>query len=459
MNESLIQYYRCPEHYVQFALKKHVPRTSGYFRFGENEICYGRYEGSCPSVSPLNALQDACRDVTVENGIVSLPFNLTEVIENLRYELYTDRKGEHRSPLESSVGRVYYLIRPLLPVAIRKHLQRIQLRDWDQVQFPHWPVDRTVDNVLEQLLLLSLKAQGLDRIPFIWFWPKGAAACAIMTHDVESAVGRDFSSTLMDIDDSFGMKASFQVVPERRYKVTPEYLASITDRGFEVAVQDLNHDGKLYSDRELFLSRASRINAYGKNWGATGFRGAILYRKQTWFEALDFSYDMSVPNVAHLDPQRGGCCTIMPYFVGNLVELPVTTTQDYTLFHILKDYSIDLWKRQIDLIMEKHGLMNFIIHPDYITTTREQVTYKTLLGHLAQMRDEKSVWMPTPGEVNLWWRQRAEMKIVDNGEDVRIEGPGSERACLAYASEKDGRLAFKFERNTVADLTVNSAHF
>ena len=35
------------------------------------------------------------------------------------------------------------------------------------------------------------------------------------------------------------------------------------------------------------------------------------------WQRLDFSFDMSIPNVAHLDPQRGGCCTIMPYFIGN----------------------------------------------------------------------------------------------------------------------------------------------
>ena len=60
---------------------------------------------------------------------------------------------------------------------------------------------------------------------------------------------------------------------------------------------------------------------------------------------------MSVPNVAHLEPQRGGCCTVMPYFIGDILELPLTTTQDYSLFHILGDYSIALWKQQIELIL------------------------------------------------------------------------------------------------------------
>ena len=67
-----------------------------------------------------------------------------------------------------------------------------------------------------------------------------------------------------------------------------------------------------------------------------------MYREQEWFDAFEFSYDMSVPNAAHLEPQRGGCCTVMPYFVGDLLELPLTTTQDYSLFHILGDYSISL---------------------------------------------------------------------------------------------------------------------
>jgi hypothetical protein len=125
--------------------------------------------------------------------------------------------------------------------------------------------------------------------------------------------------------------------------------------------------------------RVAKINHYGREWGVDGFRAAVLYRRQEWFKDLEFSYDMSVPNVAHLDPQRGGCCTVMPYFVGGLLEIPVTTTQDYTLFHILNDYKADLWKTQIELIMEKHGLLSFIVHPDYITTDPERKVYEALL--------------------------------------------------------------------------------
>ena len=118
-------------------------------------------------------------------------------------------------------------------------------------------------------------------------------------------------------------------------------------RGFEVNVHDLKHDGRLYADHREFLRRAERINNYVREFGAEGFRSGILYRNADWFDAFEFSYDMSIPNVAHLDPQRGGCCTVMPYFIGKIVELPLTCTQDYTLFNILEDYSIELWKKQI----------------------------------------------------------------------------------------------------------------
>jgi hypothetical protein len=157
---------------------------------------------------------------------------------------------------------------------------------------------------------------------------------------------------------------------------------------------------------------------------------------------------MSVPNVAHLDPQRGGCCTVMPYFIGDMVELPVTMTQDYSLFHILNDRSINLWKQQLDLVMAKHGLANFIIHPDYITSEGEMATYKELLGYLTQLAVEKNIWMPLPREVATWWRDRANMRLVEMNGRWQIEGKGSERARIAYASEKDGELSYSFQSLT-----------
>ena len=206
------------------------------------------------------------------------------------------------------------------------------------------------------------------KVPFIWFWPEGAESCVMITHDVEERAGLDFCGHLMDVDQAFGVPASFQIIPEERYTLPTGFLRELVRRGFEVNVQDLNHDGRLFQDRAEFERRAVRIEQYRREFGASGFRSAVLYRNQDWYDQLQFRFDMSVPNVAHLEPQRGGCCTVMPYFVGRTLELPLTTTQDYTLFHILGDYSISLWEQQVDLILRRNGLISFLVHPDYIRT-------------------------------------------------------------------------------------------
>jgi hypothetical protein len=444
MNNSFIEYFKCPARYAKFSVGGPLLANGHYFRFGPDNVCYGRLSQP-QNGSDAGPMRDAAQDIRIEGDSVSLPFDVKEVVDNLRLELYPSSARNERSAVNSLVMAAYYYFRPVMPVGIRKHFQRVRLQGWERISFPHWPVDRTVNDLFELLMIFSLKSQKVERIPFIWFWPDGASSSAIMTHDVEMARGRDLCSTLMDIDDAYGIKSCFEVVPEQRYDVPQAFLDSIKERGFEVAVHDLNHDGRLFKSRKYFEDRVAKINSYGHKWGVDGFRAAVLYRRQEWFSDLEFSYDMSVPNVAHLDPQRGGCCTVMPYFVGNLLELPVTTTQDYSLFHILKNYSIDLWKAQIELIMEKHGLLSFIVHPDYATTARERKVYEALLSHLAELRRARGVWIATPGEVNRWWRQRAAMRIVEDRDGVRIEGEGSERARIAYASAADGRFGVTVE--------------
>ena len=377
--------------------------------------------------------------------MIYLPFDPSQIVNNLCGEVYV---CDWRQKCPSALARMYYLLRPALSVGVRRRLQRFHLRGWDKLLFPRWPVDCSVDNLFAQLMLLTLRATGVERIPFIWFWPESSSSCAVMTHDVETQVGRNFCAELMDIDDSFGVKASFQIIPEGRYDVSQEFLQSIRKRGFEVVIHDLNHDGHLYRDRKQFLERVAKINSYGEQYAAEGFRAGVLYRKQLWYDALKFSYDMSVPNVAHLDPQRGGCCTVMPYFLGNILEIPVTTIQDYTLFNILNDYSTRLWKQQIDIIMGKHGCMSFIVHPDYVKKPRGLAVYKELLDDLVRLRQERGVWITTPGEVNRWWRQRANMRLVENSQGWQIEGPGKERARIAYASEENGRLVLTVETSS-----------
>lgn len=445
----LVHHYRCIAE-AEYTDIVNVNAIDGYLNGGDwLNVFRGCSAGAVPDVST--------RTVTPVQQL------LAEVITNLQQERYTAAAPKYVSGAlgNTLLHKCYYFIRPLLSVDTRKHLQRLALRGWKKRPFPRWPVDVTVEHLMEQGLMLSMKTNGLHTVPFIWFWPEGHSSCGILTHDVETESGLQFTSTLINLDDEFGMKASFQVVPEERYTVTEHYLDSIRSRGFEVNVQDLNHDGLLYSNREEFLRRARKINKYMKEYHAQGFRAGALYRNIAWYDALEVSYDMSVPNCAHLDPQRGGCCTVFPYFIGDILELPVTTIQDYSLFHILNDYSIDLWKQQLGIIMGAHGMANIIIHPDYIIEERPRKTYRALLEYLSVQRDQHGMWIPLPRDVNRWWRQRSQMKLVSENGALRIEGEGKERARIAYARIENDRLVYSFEDGSVPksrDEADRSAH-
>ena len=371
----------------------------------------------------------------------SLPFDPLEVAQNLHAERYP-LEGEKKGLKQDLVRLTYYTLRPLLPVGIRKYAQRRALRGWENLSFPGWPVERSVDRLFERLLMLRLKENPDEAIPFIWFWPEGRQGCVLMTHDVETAEGLNACDALMTLNEKYGIRSSFQLIPGGRYHVQPHHIDGMRRRGFEVNIHDWNHDGSLFKERKIFQERAPKINATAKKWNTVGFRSAALYRNIDWLRELDFEYDMSIPSCARLDPQRGGCCTLMPWFNGDLLEIPVTTIQDYSLFHILDRYDIDIWKKQTSAILGHHGMATFIVHPDYIQTEQAQLSYAQLLGYLADQQSEAGAWIALPQEVNQWWRQRRKMRLEREGDAWRITGPGSDRAVLAFARLRNNNIDY-----------------
>lgn len=447
MSHSFFDYFRCPDSTVRFSLTGELSKESGYFGFGKGITCYGRTASSEALPNYSSDLWDSTPAIKTGFREVGIPFDLDEIAANLRCELYAgySTKSETRLPPHPFIRNLYYLGRPLMPVSFRKILQRMRLKRGPQNPFPRWPVDRTVDQLFESAMSLVIRSRQNEPVPFIWFWPEGAPAALILTHDVETKSGRDFCSALMDLDDEFGFKSSFQVIPERRYKVSGPFLDNIRQRGFELNVHDLNHDGNLFRTHDEFHLRAKKINEYARQFGTSGFRSGALYRNLLWYDSFEFSYDMSVPNVGHLDPQGGGCCTLFPYFVGKVLEIPVTATQDYSLFHILNTYSLDLWKEQCQLILNGHGLVSIIVHPDYIIGEKPRETYRQLLQYLTGLCAANKIWSTLPREINKWWRSRLAMKLVRQGNTWRIEGEGKERARVAYAHLVDGRLSYSFD--------------
>jgi hypothetical protein len=126
-----------------------------------------------------------------------------------------------------------------------------------------------------------------------------------------------------------------------------------------------------------------------------------------------------------------------------MVELPLTTIQDYTLFHLLGDYSIALWQRQVAEIVARHGLVSFNVHPDYVTERRARGVYVELLRWLRELCAREHIWLALPGEVERWWRARSQMRVVERSDGWAIEGPVAPCARLAWATLRSGYLTYE----------------
>ena len=214
MNQTLLDYYRLPADSlpVATATDNFASQDIGFFRFGDSNICYGRCRSGVATHAASSRQFDASKDVHCYGTAIQFPFGFTEVVENLRRERYRQKTIAGRGTFaeNKAVRKLYYFVREYSSRFGASTVQRIYFRDRKKLPFPNWPVDFTVDTLHEDFLRLAMQASGAKRVPFIWFWPKGAANCLIMTHDVETSAGRDFTTKLMDMDDSYRSRRRFR---------------------------------------------------------------------------------------------------------------------------------------------------------------------------------------------------------------------------------------------------------
>ena len=100
----------------------------GFFRF-QDVVAFGRCAGGRPACYATDDLTDIWDSVVEHEGTARLPFDLSEVVTNLRQERYR-QNGYNFLQKTTSGGaahRLYYLLRPYLGVAVRKHLQKVRL--------------------------------------------------------------------------------------------------------------------------------------------------------------------------------------------------------------------------------------------------------------------------------------------------------------------------------------------
>ena len=301
-----------------------------------------------------------------------------------------------------TVKQIYYDLKPLLPRAAIGWLRRVYGRDHGSGAGLEWPCESRYADFLRAVLFHVLDDRGLDRATYVSIWPDDRHLAFVLTHDVEQREGLDFVIRVVELEERYGFRSSFNFVPER-YRTDPGLISELRARGFEVGVHDLNHDGKLFRSRAIFDSRAPRINAELARTGAAGFRTALTHRNPEWMQALDVEYDLSFFDSDPFEPIPGGTMSLWPFILGRFVELPYTLVQDYTLTEILGESSPHLWLEKVEFIAAHRGMALLNSHPDYLRRPRTWNVYEAFLAEMANRND---MWSALPLDVARWWRTR-----------------------------------------------------
>jgi hypothetical protein len=349
------------------------------------------------------------------------------------HERYRDREA-------GSLARTaFYRLKPLIPRSVQIRMRsalarRIRNRPDG---FPAWPYEDVLLRRRSEELHEALAASGEDRLPVIAPWPDGKRFAYVLTHDVEGRDGLDRVDELLSVEERHGVVSSWNLCAEW-YPIHAADLDRIRAAGCEIGLHGLFHDDRLFRDRAGFERQLPGIRRYMEEFGAVGFRAPALHRHADWMHELPCSYDSSFPHTDPFSPMPGGCCAIHPFFFGDVVELPVTLDQDFTLFDVLQEPTIDLWLEKSRWIAHHGGLVNVIVHPDYMTPERLE-RYDELLSFL---NAQPGGWHALPREVADWWRTRAALSLgqgADGGDPI-VSGPGAERARVVYATPGDGAV-------------------
>jgi hypothetical protein len=131
-----------------------------------------------------------------------------------------------------------------------------------------------------------------------------------------------------------------------------------------------------------------------------------------WIHDLNIEYDASTFDTDPFEPQPHGMGTIFPFFVKGTssrkgyIGLPYTLPQDFTLFILMKEKNIDIWKKKLDWIAKNNGMALLNIHPDYMNFDNNRLRmeeypaeyYKDFLEYI-NLKYSGQYWHALPKEV------------------------------------------------------------
>lgn len=369
----------------------------------------------------IETKDDSFAFLRIERGNIVIN-NFNNIVNNLIYEQYY----KIRRPLYSRLPFDYTKI----PVGLRNSIFNLFMNLKTDPGYPNWPIEKSVE-LIRHLYIKSISIKLRKPVPYISLWPKEKRFAILITHDCDTESSFINANKIREIEKRYKVKSSWNIL-SNKYRINLTLLKKLKEEGCEIGLHGYNHDNKMpFLRKTKIIRRIESASDLIKKLAIRGFRSPSLLRNKDFLELLSlyFAYDSSTSDTDICSPlgMRNGTCTVFPFFIKNMVEIPITMPQDYRLIRLKKTkYEIfEIWKRKIDFLRKVNGLIVLLTHPDsHIFGNDEYFSvYEKTLKYLTSFNDG---WLTIPSEVEKWWNER-DTAWLKNGRAIN-----SKRATVSY---------------------------
>lgn len=115
-----------------------------------------------------------------------------------------------------------------------------------------------------------------------------------------------------------------------------------------------------------------------------------------------FLYDTSIPDVE----LAGGCGSLFPFFIGGLLEIPLTVPMDSTLISLgfSPQEILVIWREKIRFIKAHGGAAVVTTHTDthFSGNTKMLQVYESLISELSA---DKDAWIARAVDLAHFWKE------------------------------------------------------
>jgi hypothetical protein len=296
--------------------------------------------------------------------------------------------------------------------------------------FPRWPCETALIGYWRRWLSDALAELRLSDGWHMAFWPEGAQCSIVLTHDICNATDLAQVEEICDIEELLGFRSAWYL-PVEDIQVDWQRIHEFQARGFEFGIRGIGSNQKIPGDGKDLRKLKPRQERAIRDHDCHGFRAPSLFRDVSWIGGLDFDFDASFCDTDPFDARPGGTCSVFPFFIGKLVELPITLGRDHTLIQLLRRNPLSTWSLKAHWLANAGAMIHLATEPRYLSIASYGGAYKNLLTEFSDLK----AWHALPSAVASWWRLRDEASLLISQTNPILAGSAVASLTIQRLSE------------------------